>query len=664
MAEAEAAAAQPPAEAAPAAAPAQQQQSAAASYRARRRRMQAAKQRGPFVRDTASDSELPDRVRCLAYRLLCDQLSELVLPAHYLLEFRKLVDGLLLDLQQGDLDPQLCLSAADLDEAVRGTRWWSLPKVENWLRPEVVSWSQPVLARLLRERGVASLYQPPQPDTGPAPVRRFVEVSSASIRGARQHQEDCVGTCAHWGNYYLGSNALQCPPHALLEVDERQLYPALCSSGAHRRSSSFTGAPAPASPKGSRGHSWSGGSTSPRGGRRKRPNQARSASPVTGDRTGQQQQQQQQPTAVDRWKRSAQYFFVVADGHGGTEAAVYARDMLLPHLLRSHHFPLDLSAAWRQAFAVTHTAFLSRADMVECDAGTTMLCALVWGTRLHFAWAGDSEAFLSREGRVMPLTSPHRPDNEDERRRVEEKGGRVRSVGGNLRVDGVVGVTRAIGGRTCAMHLSHEPETGSVEITPDDDFAVLATDGVWDVLSPQEVLEFVAAERAAVDDRVREVLRARKSRRASCSTEEPGSRRGSQAAGDGDVPTGSGTWDYGKIAEKLCCEAVKRKSSDNCSALIAFFNHPVLDAAPAPAASRRPSRRRQTTSGSPAHTDLDGSPSAASLLWPAGAPPVHLGSAASTPQSPTMTPPQRSMQSRVADLQKIYSSSPRSRGRH
>lgn len=590
--------------------------SRAAAYRNRRRKIALAKQRGPFVKFTASDRELPDRVRSLALRLLSTQCSELFLPVHVLLEYRTYVDDLLLELQGGEHE-RLCVPAADLDEAVRDTRWWHLDRVEVWLKPQVVQYCQPIVQRLQQESGSPLLYNPPiigESTNGLSPVRRFVEVSEASLKGRRPAQEDCVMTCSHWGNYFGGPAR-----HARMEGDERQLHPVVNSSV----------------PRGSNASERSGcspgrsGSSSPRG--RGKNKKLRSNSPVSVASS---------PGALEKWKRAGQYFALVADGHGGTEAAVFTRDLLLPHLLRSEHFGLDFAAAWREAFKVTHANFISRAEQVDCEAGTTLLCALVWGTQLHYAWAGDTEAYLFRQGQApISLSRPHTPSDALEKAAVEARGGIVRDIGGALRVDGRVGVTRAIGGKETASSLSHEPETGSLEISAEDEFLVLATDGVWDKFSGQEVYDFVSAEKAVIDARVEACIRRRRKEAGRESLAEP-----EAAAEEGEKVR----WDYGEIAFALCAKAIEKGSSDNCSAAISFFHHTPADMSVAPARQGSMSRGTKPTASAPRSRRSSDDLSTAQSSGCGG-----------TPQSPVLgAPPHLNSQSRVADMRRIYGTSP------
>lgn len=62
-------------------------------------------------------------------------------------------------------------------------------------------------------------------------------------------------------------------------------------------------------------------------------------------------------------------------------------------------------------------------------SGSTVLVALVRGSRLWLAWAGDSQAVLVRSGHPMTLMRPHKPDSPDERRRIENAGGCVLFLG-------------------------------------------------------------------------------------------------------------------------------------------------------------------------------------------------------------------------------------------
>ena len=121
------------------------------------------------------------------------------------------------------------------------------------------------------------------------------------------------------------------------------------------------------------------------------------------------------------------------------------------------------------------------------DSGSTALVALLTPAVIWLAWAGDSRAVLVRDGKAAAATSDHRPGaRDDERRRIEAAGGVLLNNGG-LRLMGMLATTRAIGDHDLqAYGLTPEPEVMALPRRDDDEFLVLATDGLWDKVAPQE----------------------------------------------------------------------------------------------------------------------------------------------------------------------------------
>lgn len=119
---------------------------------------------------------------------------------------------------------------------------------------------------------------------------------------------------------------------------------------------------------------------------------------------------------------------------------------------------------------------------------------------------GDCRAVMCRGGRGVPLTSDHKPNRPDERKRIQKAGGFVGKVAGISRVYSAAGaglamqqevstylaVSRAFGDsplKTPTPLISCEPEVKQCQVENDDLFLVLTCDGVWDVLSEQDVVE-------------------------------------------------------------------------------------------------------------------------------------------------------------------------------
>lgn len=123
------------------------------------------------------------------------------------------------------------------------------------------------------------------------------------------------------------------------------------------------------------------------------------------------------------------------------------------------------------------------------------------GVTLYCANVGDSRAVLSRGGTAIALSYDHKPSRPDERARIEAAGGTVIKD----RLHGILAVSRAFGdaehkmakGMECwgkqfsSDPLSAEPETTLEPLQPEDEFVVLGCDGLWDVISSQQVVNFV-----------------------------------------------------------------------------------------------------------------------------------------------------------------------------
>jgi serine/threonine protein phosphatase PrpC len=142
--------------------------------------------------------------------------------------------------------------------------------------------------------------------------------------------------------------------------------------------------------------------------------------------------------------------------------------------------------------------------------GTTAVAVVIHdqgGTRRHIISVniGDSRAVLSRRGIAIDLTTDHKPNDPNEKFRVEQLGGHVDWYGmlddrtgeplldtGVFRINGNLAVSRSLGDRSERPFVSSEPDIKVFSILNDiDEFIVLASDGLFDVMSSQEVVSFL-----------------------------------------------------------------------------------------------------------------------------------------------------------------------------
>lgn len=180
-------------------------------------------------------------------------------------------------------------------------------------------------------------------------------------------------------------------------------------------------------------------------------------------------------------------YYAVFDGHGGPEAAIFAASQLHINMLRDPSFHSDPEAALKRAYSTTDRQFLRKAAEMKLGCGTTGVSMLLRGDSCYVSWLGDSQIMLVREGRAVTLMEPHKPDREDEQKRIEELGGFVINCAGVWRVRGNISVSRAIGDLNEKPFLCSDADTSSFKCTGTEDYLVLACDGIWDVLEPGEV---------------------------------------------------------------------------------------------------------------------------------------------------------------------------------
>ena len=182
----------------------------------------------------------------------------------------------------------------------------------------------------------------------------------------------------------------------------------------------------------------------------------------------------------------------VYDGHGGREAAYAASEMLTPHFLSSLRSERAKPASdKRPDRELLREAYLA-ADRYMSDrsiaSGTAAATFHIIGDRFLAANVGDSRVVLGTRRDAVQLTLDHKPDVPAERSRIESLGGVVVTLA-VPRVQGILAMSRALGDPSLKPYVSAEPRIAEGLLGSENDFAVVACDGVWDVLTPQDVIE-------------------------------------------------------------------------------------------------------------------------------------------------------------------------------
>jgi protein phosphatase PTC1 len=93
---------------------------------------------------------------------------------------------------------------------------------------------------------------------------------------------------------------------------------------------------------------------------------------------------------------------------------------------------------------------------------------------LYSANAGDARGVLCRGGKAVRLTYDHKGSDKQEAKRIMDAGGFVMSG----RVNGVLAVTRSLGDSAMKEFVVGAPYTTETELCDEDEFLILACDGV------------------------------------------------------------------------------------------------------------------------------------------------------------------------------------------
>ncbi|CAK9179925.1 unnamed protein product [Ilex paraguariensis] len=213
------------------------------------------------------------------------------------------------------------------------------------------------------------------------------------------------------------------------------------------------------------------------------------------------------------------HFFGVYDGHGGSQVANYCRDRI--HLALAEELKViedslverSMRDSWQLRWEKVFTSCFLKVDdevggrvsrgisgenadspdhtsepVAPETVGSTAVVALICSSHIIVANCGDSRAVLYRGKEAMALSIDHKPNREDEYARIEASGGKVIQWNGH-RVFGVLAMSRSIGDRYLKPWIIPEPEVMFVPRAREDECLILASDGLWDVMSNEEVCE-------------------------------------------------------------------------------------------------------------------------------------------------------------------------------
>ena len=198
-------------------------------------------------------------------------------------------------------------------------------------------------------------------------------------------------------------------------------------------------------------------------------------------------------------------YFAVYDGHGGPVVSAYLKEHIHKYFMNidSKFTPKQSSKCNKQILKIfDHVQTKIKETVASTNCGSTSLIAINYGKgeifdQLKIINLGDCRAVLCNSNDIaIPLTKDHKPMSWNENKRIKKLGGTItHDVDDDPRISGL-SVSRAFGDTNANPYVTHCPEIYDYELkTKDrkilDKFLILACDGVWDVLSNQDAVDFI-----------------------------------------------------------------------------------------------------------------------------------------------------------------------------
>jgi len=201
-------------------------------------------------------------------------------------------------------------------------------------------------------------------------------------------------------------------------------------------------------------------------------------------------------------KENSMALFCVFDGHAGKDCS-NKLTRLFPKIFVSKwkDFPknnIDLSPVWLDVYKDVDNS------LKEFEyQGSTSTTVFLWKSLTNKKYVqcanlGDSLAFLCRAGNAIELTQEHKPTNPSEKDRLLSMG--VELEQHQSRLNGL-SVSRAFGDffpKENGVGMISVPYISALyELSPKDTHVIIASDGLWDVMTGQHACDLIKKSKSA-----------------------------------------------------------------------------------------------------------------------------------------------------------------------
>ena len=206
------------------------------------------------------------------------------------------------------------------------------------------------------------------------------------------------------------------------------------------------------------------------------------------------------------------YFFGVYDGHGGKGCSFYLKDNLHKNVQEFSEFGIKLGIEKTEENFKKEEGLNEKGEIKD-GSGSCGIIAMIKDKKCIIANVGDSRLVIYKNGKVSFTTEDHKPGSESEKKRIEAAGGTIyqtpslfplyqngkeveipwRVLPGRLSVSRTFGDIEAkeekFGGKKGVVIAL--PDITEIELNDEYNFIIIGCDGIFDVLSNEELLECI-----------------------------------------------------------------------------------------------------------------------------------------------------------------------------
>lgn len=215
-------------------------------------------------------------------------------------------------------------------------------------------------------------------------------------------------------------------------------------------------------------------------------------------------------------KVKGQYLFAVCDGHGvhGHDVSEFIKEFLVRNIEESipdTNIDMDTLISALRTGVLTTNLQLSESGINVGFSGSTLNAILIRSSLVLCANVGDSRSVVAKKRgdswHAISLSRDHKPDLPSEAARILSNNGRVESyfdqngmsVGparvwlANQQIPGLA-MSRSLGDVVASsVGVIADPEIQVYELTYEDKFIIIASDGIWEFISSEEAVCMVSS---------------------------------------------------------------------------------------------------------------------------------------------------------------------------